>query len=115
MGKDQNSFVKDKKEEVEVPTTYVCVRKCFFSEDGNPILSRVWLPGEEILAVKSPSSHFVKKNELGKGDPKRNKLITKLYKLGVKKQQDFGIIPIRQLQSLAAQKEREWLRRKATE
>ena len=120
MGKDQNQESKADfmaKKEIpappDIPTDWVCMTECFCSDDGNPLRSRRWLPGDSVFTIKRPSKHFVSREEYNTGAGGREEYLVQLQRFGGIISNQIRNQPLHVLKALVIEQERTYLRRQA--
>jgi len=117
MGKnpsDKEDFMEKKEnKEPAGPTDWVCMTECYCSDDGNPLWSRRWLPGDHVFIAKKPSIHFVSRDEYDHGADGRDEYLVKLQKFGGIISDQIRNQPLHVLKALVIEQERNFLRRQA--
>lgn len=119
MAKNQESktdFLNDKEEVVEKstgPIDWVCITECFCSDDGNPLRSKRWLPGDSVFISKRPSKHFVTRKEYNTGAGGREEYLVKLQRFGGLINDQIRNQPLHVLKALCVEQERTFLRGRA--
>lgn len=93
---------------------WVCIKECYFSEDGNPILAKRWRTGEAIFAEKKPGKHFVTRAAFDAGAGGRAEYFKKITKFGGKIEPWVKELDVPALRHYAQELERAWRRKQIT-
>lgn len=112
--KDWKEKEENKKAEEPMPQEWVCLRKCYCSEDGNPLRRRIWNVGETVWSVNAPSKHFVTRHEYDNGADGKAVYFQKITKYGGRVTEKIKRLEIPALKVYARELERSFLRRQAT-
>ena len=115
-------FLNDSKEEVKEdkevekftsPQNWICITECFCSDNGNPLRSKRWLPGDRVFVTDRPSKHFVTKDEYDTGAGGREEYLIKFQKFGGIVNDQVRNLELHVLKAYVIEQERNYLKQQA--
>ena len=110
-GKNEKTEVIDKDHKVfDEAIEWKCMTECQCSDDGNPLRSRRWTPGNTIFSKRKPGKHFVTLKEY---DASRAEVLESIRRNGGMVTSVIRDQPLHVLNALATEQKRNALIKQA--